>query len=100
MASSAIHRRRRRLKADGWLTEHEEYRTAEDQQLHDGKTRGEEGRLWLKGDIIVDIEGRRMDDPVTGEDAAMAGEWIQYIDLWLRKDYPWIERYVFAPPQE
>jgi hypothetical protein len=72
----------------------------EDQQPHDAKTRGEEGRLWLKGDIIVEIEGRRMDDLVEGEDAATAGQWIQYIDLSLRKDYPWIERYVFAPSQE
>ena len=41
-----------------------------------------------------------MDDPVAGEDAGTAGQWIQYIDLRLRKDYPWIERYVFAPAQE
>jgi hypothetical protein len=84
----------RKLKPRG----HEEHRPAEDQQLHGDKTRGAEGRLWLNGDIIVDIEGRRMNDPVEGEDAATAGAWIQYIDLSLRKDYLWIERYVFAPP--
>jgi hypothetical protein len=91
---------RSRLKADAWLTGHEEYRTQEDQQLHGGKTRGDEGRIWLKDEIILDIESRRMDDPVAGEDAGTAGQWIQYIDLRLRKDYPWIERYVFAPAQE
>jgi hypothetical protein len=91
---------RAQLKSGGWLTGHEEYRTAEDQQLHGGKTRGEEGRIWLKGEIILDIENRRMDDAVAGEDPATAGQWIQFIDLRLRNDYPWIDRYVFAPPQD
>ncbi len=87
------------LKADGWLTGHEVYRDEQDRQLHGGKTRGEEGKLWLKGGTILDIEQRRLDDPKPGEDQATAGEWIQYVDLRTRKDYPWIERYVFAPPE-
>jgi hypothetical protein len=91
---------RARLKADGWLTGHEVYRDEEDRQLHGGKTRGEEGKLWLKGDITLDIERRRLDDPKPDEDSATAGEWIQYVDLFTRKDYPWIERYEFAPPQK
>src|SRR5262249_17601431 len=87
-----------RLAADGWLTGHEEYRTEEDRQLHGGKTRGESGWLWLKGETALHIMSRRMDDPKPGEGAAIAGEWIQYVDLWERKDYPSIERFVFAPP--
>ena len=90
---------RAKLKADGWLTGHEVYRTEEDQQLHGGKTRGEEGRLWAKNDIVLDIERRRLDDPAPNEDTATAGDWIQYIDLRLQKEYPWIERWVFAPPE-
>ena len=39
-----------------------------------------------------------MDDPSPGEDAATAGEWIQYIELWQRADYANIDRYVFGPP--
>jgi hypothetical protein len=39
-----------------------------------------------------------MDDPVPGEDAATAGQWIQFIELWARQTYPYIERYEFAPP--
>jgi len=66
--------------------------------LHGGKTRGPEGKLWLKGDTTLDIEERRLDDPVAGEDPATAGQWIQYVDLDTRKDFPSIERYVFAPP--
>ena len=91
---------RARLKADNWETGHEVYRDAEDQQLHGGATRGPEGKLWLKGDTIVNIEERRMDDPQPGEDPATAGEWIQYVDLSTRAKYPYIERYVFAPPEK
>jgi len=65
--------------------------------LHVGAARGAEGKLWLKGDIIVHIEERRLDDPQSGEDPATAGDWIQYVDLWTRAGHPYIERYVFAP---
>lgn len=91
---------RARLKADNWLTGHEVYRDAEDQQLHGGATRGPEGKLWLKFDTIVHIEERRLDDPQPGEDPATAGEWIQYVDLSTRGGYPYIERYVFAPAEK
>jgi hypothetical protein len=91
---------RARLKADNWLTGHEVYRDAEDQQLHSGATRGPEGKLWLKFDTIVHIEERRLDDPQPGEDPATAGEWIQYVDMSTHAGYPHIERYVFAPPEQ
>lgn len=91
---------RARLKADGWLTGHEIYRDEQDRQLHGGKTRGEEGKLWLEGDLTLDIEQRRLDDPTPGEDSATAGDWIQYVELFTRKDSPGIERYVFAPPEK
>jgi hypothetical protein len=91
---------RARLKAGGWETGHEVYRDAEDQQLHGGATRGPEGKLWLKGDIVVNIEERRIDDPAPGEDSATAGAWIQYVDLSTRENYPNIDRYVFAPPEK
>ncbi len=88
---------RRKLAADGWLTGHEEYRSDEDRTLHDGFSRGPDGRTWLKSGIVLDIESRRMDDPAPGEDQKAAGKWIQFIDLWPRADYPGIERLVFAP---
>lgn len=90
---------RARLKADGWLAGHEVYRGEEDRQLHGGKTRGPEGKLWLKNGITLDIESRRLDDPKADEDPATAGEWIQYVDLRTRDSYPFIERYEFAPPE-
>jgi hypothetical protein len=89
---------RARLEADGWLTGHEVYRTEEDRQLHGGAAVGPEGHVWLKDDTVLHILRRRMDDPVPGEDSAMAGKWIQYVDLWARRTYPGIERYEFAPP--
>ena len=90
---------RTRLAHDGWLTGHEVYRTEEDQVLHGGKTRGDEGALWLKDNTALDIERRRLDDPVAGEDPATAGDWIQFVELWERKNYPSIDRFEFAPPQ-
>jgi hypothetical protein len=89
---------RGKLANDGWLTGHEEYKTEDDQTLHGGATRGPEGDIWLKDETVLHIESKRMDDPVPGEDASTAGEWIQTISLWQRQDYPWIERYAFAPP--
>jgi hypothetical protein len=91
---------RARLAADGWLTGHEEYRTDEDRALHGGASRGPEGTLWLKKDMVLDISTRRMDDAAPGEDENTAGKWIQFIDLRQRPDYPSIERYVFAPPEK
>ncbi|HEY1272442.1 MAG TPA: hypothetical protein VGF08_10680 [Terriglobales bacterium] len=87
-----------RLAADGWLTGHEEYRDEEDRTLHGGKTRGAEGNLWLKNGIVLSIDTRRMDDAVAGENAQIAGKWIQFIGIWSRADYPYIDRYVFAQP--
>ncbi len=89
---------RARLKADGWLAGHEVYKTEEDRQLHGGATQGPEGDMWRKGDTVLNIMRKRMDDPVAGEDPATAGEWIQYVDLWAYQTYPYIERYEFAPP--
>jgi len=88
---------RQKLAADGWLTGHEEYRDEEDRTLHGGLSRGPDGRMWLKNGIILDIGTRRMDDAAPGENAATAGRWIQFVDLWPRDDYPSIERYAFAP---
>ena len=89
---------RARLTNDGWLTGHEEYRTELGQQLHSGATEGPEGHLWSKDEMVLSINRKRMDEAKPGEDAGTAGEWIQYVDLWARKEYPWIERYVFQRP--
>jgi hypothetical protein len=89
---------RNRLATDGWLAGHEEYRDEEDRTLHGGKTRGPDGSVWLKNDMVLSIDTRRMDDAVPGEDSQSAGKWIQFIGVWSKADYPSIERYVFARP--
>jgi hypothetical protein len=90
---------RTQLAADGWLTGHEEYRDEEDRTLHGGATRGPDGKLWLKNDMVLSLDSRRMDEPAAGEDANTAGKWIQFIGLRQRADYPFIQRYAFAPAQ-
>ena len=90
---------RAQLKAEGWLAGHEEYKTAENQQLHGGAARGPEGWVWLKNGTILHIEVKRMDDPVAGEDSATAGEWIQFIDLWTEAGFPGREFLIFQPAE-
>ncbi|MGH9409165.1 MAG: hypothetical protein ACRD1V_06900, partial [Vicinamibacterales bacterium] len=85
------------LTADGWLAGHEVYRDAQDRALHHGATEGPEGRLWLKDEMVLSINRKRMDEEQPGEDPATAGEWIQYVDLSSRADYPNIDRYMFQP---
>jgi hypothetical protein len=90
---------RAKLVADGWLAGHEVYRTEDDRALHGGAERGPEGDMWLKDGVVLDIERKRMDDAVDGE-AEHAGEFIQVISLWSQADYPFIERFEFALPQQ
>jgi hypothetical protein len=90
---------RARLVDDGWLAGHEVYRTEDDRALHGGAERGPEGDMWLKDGVVLDIERKRMDDAVAGE-AEHAGEFIQVISLWSQADYPFIERFESALPQQ
>ncbi|MBA3961568.1 MAG: hypothetical protein H0X40_06675 [Chthoniobacterales bacterium] len=85
------------LARDGWLAGHEVYRTAESQRLHEGEKAGPEGRQYLKDGIVFTINRNRMDEAQLQEDAATAGEWIQYIELWPADSYPGFERLVFPP---
>ncbi len=50
-----------RLRSDGWKLQR--------------------ANAWSKGGIVLDVRSRRLDDPVSGEDPARAGEWIQYVEL-------------------
>ncbi|MBA3544753.1 MAG: hypothetical protein H0T83_09995 [Chthoniobacterales bacterium] len=87
------------LARDGWLAGHEVYRTEESQRLHGGEKAGPEGRQYLKDGIVFSINRNRMDEAKLNEDAATAGEWIQYIELWPADSYPGFERLVFPPAQ-
>ena len=77
---------RERLAADGWLAGHE---------VRGGASEGPEGRTWLKGDTVLTIQRRRMDEAKPGE-AADAGGWIQFVDLGLLGQWPSRDRFVFG----
>lgn len=87
---------RARLTAGGWLAGHEVYRDEQDRTLHGGASRGPSGAVWRKGETVLHILERRMDDAKPGE-VKDAGEWIQFVDLGRRDNWPGIERYVFEP---
>lgn len=91
---------RARLIKDGWLAGHEVYRDEQDQALHGGATEGPEGRSWLKDGMVLDIEGKRMDEEKPGDDPKTAGEWIQFIEVWPEKESPGLDRMVFRPARE
>ena len=88
-----------RLAADGWLTGYENDRTEQQRQFHGGRPGGRSGLIWLHGDTVLRIMSRRLDDAKAGEDAATAGEWIQFVELSLRQDYAGLSRYEFAKPE-
>ncbi|MGH6726568.1 MAG: hypothetical protein ACREB8_08490 [Pseudolabrys sp.] len=87
---------RARLAARGWLAGREVYRDAPDRTLHGGATRGEFGAIWRKGDTVLHILKRRMDDAKPNEPRD-AGEWIQFVEFGRRQNWPGIERYEFEP---
>jgi hypothetical protein len=91
---------RARLIKDGWLAGHEVYRDEQDRVLHGGATEGPEGRSWLKDGMVLDIEGKRMDEEKPGDDPKTAGEWIQFIEVWPEKESPGLDRMVFRPARE
>ncbi|MGI8820454.1 MAG: hypothetical protein ACR2ID_06275 [Chthoniobacterales bacterium] len=87
------------LARDGWRAGYEVYRTKESRRLHGGEQAGPEGRQYLKDGIVFSINRNRMDEAKLNEDAATAGEWIQYIELWPADTYPGFERLIFPPAQ-
>jgi hypothetical protein len=87
---------RRKLAAEGWLSGHEVYRTAEDRTLHGGRSEGPAGHVWLKDGVVLNIRGKRMDEE-SRDEAAGAGEWIQYLELWGQADYSGLDRFEFDP---
>jgi len=69
------------LRADGWRAGRYVHRTEEELQLHGGQASSGEGYYWLKGETLLQVAGKRVDETQPGEDAATAGEWIQYLEL-------------------
>jgi hypothetical protein len=69
------------LKDDGWVPGHFVWHSPEDMQLRSGATSSGDGRYWKRGDTLVILEEKRMDDERPGEDPKTAGQYILYLDL-------------------
>lgn len=72
---------RRKLKDAGWIPGHFVWKKAEDIQLHSGSSTTGDGRYWKRGNTLLILEQKRMDDQQNGEDPVTAGEFILYLDL-------------------
>jgi len=57
------------------------YRTAEERALHGGKTEDADATYWLKGEALLHLEPKRVDDAQRGEDPATAGRLMLALSL-------------------
>jgi len=71
----------RRLRADGFTPGRFVYRTEKERALHGGQTSSGEGMYWLKGDALVRLEPKRVDDEQRGEDPRTAGRWMLALSI-------------------
>lgn len=93
-----LRRTQERLRADGWSMGRFVYRTEEQQRLHGGKTSAGEGMFWLKGDALLSLEPKRVDDAQRDEDPATAGRWMLAISVGERSTSSTYESLEFTPP--
>jgi hypothetical protein len=78
---AANQRVQEQLGRDGWRTGRFVYATEELQHLHGGATESPRGFYWVKGDTLLRLESKHMDEEQAGEDPETAGEWIQFVEL-------------------
>ncbi|HWP74472.1 MAG TPA: hypothetical protein VNU03_08150, partial [Methylomirabilota bacterium] len=87
-----------RLQADGWKPGRFVYRTPEQQALHGGKT-SEAGRTyWLKGEALLHLEPKRVDEEQRGEDEATAGRFMLAVSIFERTASSTYPRLDFTAP--
>jgi len=92
-----IARARARLGADGWAPGRYVYRTPQQIALHGGKTSSQDGFYWLKGEALLHLEPRRVDDEQRGEDPATAGRWMLAVHIGDRSRSSAYEGLEFGP---
>jgi hypothetical protein len=68
--------------------------------LHGGKTSEAEGFYWLKGEALLHLEPKRVDDEQRGEDPRTAGRWMLAISVGDRATSSSYERLTFTPEAE
>jgi hypothetical protein len=89
---------RERLTADGWAAGRYVYRKPEQIALLGGKTSAGEGFYWLKGEAIMHLEPKRVDDEQRGEDPRTAGRWMLAVHISERTKSSSSEGLEFSPP--
>jgi hypothetical protein len=90
-----------RLRADGWASGRYVYRRPEQIALHGGKTSAGEGYYWLKGEALIHLEPKRVDEEQRGEDPRAAGKWMLAVQISERSRTSTYEGMEFtsAPPR-
>jgi hypothetical protein len=79
-----LRRVRERLQTDGWRPGRFVYRTAEERALHGGKTEDADATYWLKGEALLHLEPKRVDDAQRDEDPATAGRFMLALSIFER----------------
>ena len=65
--------------------------------LHGGKTSAGEGYYWLKGEALIHLEPKRVDDEQRGEDPRTAGKWMLAVSIGERGTSSSYEGLEFTP---
>jgi hypothetical protein len=87
-----------RLQADGWKPGRFVYRTPEQQALHGGKTSEGDRTYWLKGEALLHLEPKRVDEAQRGEDEATAGRFMLAVSIFERTASSTYPRLDFTAP--
>jgi hypothetical protein len=87
-----------RLKADGWAPGRFVHRTPEQQALHGGKTSEGDRTYWLKGEALLHLEPKRIDEEQRGEDPRTAGRWMLAVSIFERTASSTYPRLDFTAP--
>jgi len=93
-----MRRTRERLTADGWAMGRFVYRRPEAQALHGGAKTGGEGFYWLKGEALLHLEPKRVDEEQRGEDPKTAGRWMLAVHSSERTTSSSYSGLEFTPP--
>ena len=87
-----------RLRSDGWKAGRFVYRTAEQRARHGGKPSEADGTYWLKDEVLLHPEPKRVDDEQRGEDPRTAGRWMLAIGVFERTASGRYPRLDFSAP--
>lgn len=91
-------RTRERLRDDGWRPGRFVYRTPEQPARRGGKASEADETYRLKGEALLHLEPKRVDDEQRGEDPRTAGRWMLAVSLFERTASSSYPRLDFGTP--